>query len=640
MARNDGALMRAVAGGPASRPVMGHRFAGLPVNRWLFALRVWLAINLALGVAFWIQLDGAESAGVIAAMLALQTRGQTLEKGICCFLGTVVGGVVSVVIVGLFAQTRDLYVFAYSAWLAVCVFAAGFLDGNRAYGAVVCGYTVSIVAVMHIDDPNGLFSEVINRCAAIAIGIASIVLVVDVLAGPGIGPGLLDRIERGVAKVRSFSNGLLDGRAEADTDEQAAKLLGTASNQHQLLNALPAEAVSGSALAGAVRATLAALVGEVRAARALAFYREGRERHFDHRLHDLTLRRLAGETEARRAASEAAFSAARAGRPVPHAPRMPVYRSAENALRNALRAFLASVLTGFLLSLSGWSMTAFAWAMTGVIICLASNAPDPAAMTKGALIGLPVAIVLGGITLFLILGGVDAFPLLMLGTAPSLFVTLLVTSSPNPALAGAGLISSVYTIVVMQPSNPQSYDPQSYLLLSILLVLVALFSFVLVRVLLPTGDAQRRRWVLAAIRRDMHAALHGTTRSRSAEEEQLLDASRIATLASLKTDNASVREADLGSALRMGDLARAARHVRQALERTGGEGTEGYPRNSGFAEAARTALEEADAGRLRQLAGTLADTGKATQLTLAADMAWAADLIDAPADAPVSRGPR
>ncbi|MGU3665781.1 FUSC family protein [Methylobacterium sp. A49B] len=619
---------------------MDGRFVGLPVRRWLFAVRVWLAIHLALGVAFWIQLDGAESAGVIAAMLALQTRGQVVEKSVCCFLGTVVGGAMSIVIVGLFAQTRDLYVLAYSAWLAVCVFAAGFLDGNRAYGAVVCGYTVSIVAVIHIDDPSSLFSEVINRCAAIAIGIASIVLVIDVLAGPDLGPAMLARIEGGLTTARTFTENLLRVGPDGGTDARTATLMSATSNQHLFLNALPTEAVSGSARAGAVRAALAALVGEIRAARAFALagaWTDGSDRFA---LDGLIRRRLAGEVEARREAAASAFAAARAGRPVAHAPRMPIYRSRENALRNASRAFLASVLTGYLFTLTGWSMTAFAWAMVGVIVCLSSNAPDSGAMTKGALIGLPAAVVLGGITQFILLGGVDAFPLLMLGTAPALLGALLVTSSPNPALTGAGLLTAVYTIVVIQPSNPQSYDPQSYLLLSILLVLVALFSFVLVRVLLPTSDAQRRRWVLAAIRRDMDAALSGGTRTWSADEDQLLDASRIATLASLKADDASVRETNLRMALRMGDLARAARRIRRALERLELENSGADPRMSGFADSVRAALGDADARRMRQFAGTLADASEPARLTLAADMAWAADLIDVPTDARAPGGKR
>ncbi|MDP4025932.1 FUSC family protein [Methylobacterium sp. NEAU 140] len=604
---------------------MTASFAGLPLSRWLFALRIWLAVHLALGVAFWIQLDGASSAGVTAAILALQTRGQIIEKSAYRFLGTAVGGVVSIVIVGLFAQARDLYVIAYSAWLAACVFAAGFLDGNRAYGAVICGYTVSIVAVFQMDDPGGLFSAILNRCAAIAIGIASITLVVDLFSGPEIGPGLLDRIGRGREAVRAFADGLLRDGPGAGTDARAAAMLRTVSDQHPLLNALPVEAVSGTARAGAVRAALAAFVGEIRAARALAVSRHGRGG--DPRLRALIERRLTGELAARREAAAQAYAAARAGRPVPHPPRMPIYRPRENALRNALRAFLASVASGFLFVLTGWPMTSVAWGMVGVVMCLSANAPDPAVMSRSAVIAVPAAVVAGGITQFLILGGVDAFPLLMLGTAPALFASLLLTSSPVPTRAGIGLLVTVFTLAIVGPSNPQSYDPQTYVTDAILFVTAALLVFVLVRVLFPTTGAQRRRWALDAARRDMRDALRGAGRARPDGETRLLDASRIGTLAALP----GTGPADLAAALRMADLARAARRVRRGLDRLAPPGPGGTAPD--LDRRARAALAAADADGLRRAADALLAAGDdADRLALAADMAWAADLIDAPAE--------
>jgi hypothetical protein len=64
-----------------------------------------------------LELEGAASAGVCVAILALQTRGQVLEKAIYRTLGTVVGAIASIVLTDVFLQTRDLYIIAYSAWL-------------------------------------------------------------------------------------------------------------------------------------------------------------------------------------------------------------------------------------------------------------------------------------------------------------------------------------------------------------------------------------------------------------------------------------------------------------------------------------------------------------------------------------------
>jgi hypothetical protein len=50
---------------------------GFPLSVWGFALRTWVAMMVALYVAFWLQLDNAWSAAVTVSILSMQTRGQT-----------------------------------------------------------------------------------------------------------------------------------------------------------------------------------------------------------------------------------------------------------------------------------------------------------------------------------------------------------------------------------------------------------------------------------------------------------------------------------------------------------------------------------------------------------------------------------
>ena len=77
-------------------------------------------------------------------------------------------------IVALFSQARDLLLAAFAGWIGVCVYAAGLLDGNRAYAAVLSGYSVGIVAIQQIDAPGQVFQSGMERGAAIAVGIAAI----------------------------------------------------------------------------------------------------------------------------------------------------------------------------------------------------------------------------------------------------------------------------------------------------------------------------------------------------------------------------------------------------------------------------------------------------------------------------------
>jgi len=100
----------------------------------------------------WLQLESPSSAAITVAILALPTRGQGLEKAGYRLLATVVGVVAS--IAGIFSQTDGLL---FGIWIGLCAYAAGMLDGNRAYAAVLCCITVALIAIQQVDGPLQVF---------------------------------------------------------------------------------------------------------------------------------------------------------------------------------------------------------------------------------------------------------------------------------------------------------------------------------------------------------------------------------------------------------------------------------------------------------------------------------------------------
>src|SRR5262249_54950104 len=158
----------------------------------------------ALYTAFWLQLQNPSPAAVCVGILALPTRGQAYEKAFYRLVGTVIGVFTAIVISGLFNGVRDLFILAFAGWIAGCVYAASLLDGNRAYGAVLSGYTVAIVAFANIDAPQDVFLAGINRGAAIVIGIAALILFNDALAAPNAFSGLFGRLVETHGRVVAF----------------------------------------------------------------------------------------------------------------------------------------------------------------------------------------------------------------------------------------------------------------------------------------------------------------------------------------------------------------------------------------------------------------------------------------------------
>ena len=244
------------------------KFAGFPLSAWAFALRTWVAMMLGLYVAFWLQLENAWLAAVTVGILSLQTRGQAYQKAIYRLLMTAVGVVASIIIAGLFAQARDLFVIAYASWLGLCVYAGGLLDGNRAAGVVIAGFTVAFVAVVPIDSPQNIFLTGLDRGAVTAVGIVALALVNDVFLAPNLHTILSGKIAAVHQRVRAFALAILRGES-ADTI-RSVNVLREITALHPDISALVIESSAGWARGAAGRTASVALVAEASAAVALA----------------------------------------------------------------------------------------------------------------------------------------------------------------------------------------------------------------------------------------------------------------------------------------------------------------------------------------------------------------------------------
>src|SRR5260370_13404855 len=188
-------------------------FAGMPASSWAFAIRIWLAIVLALYISFWLELEAPSSAAVTVAILALASRGQVLEKAVFRLIATVIGVAASVTIIGLFVQTGSLLLVAFAAWLGLCVYAVGLLDGDRAYAAALSGYTVAIIAVQQIDNPQHVFESAMARGAAIMVGVLTVTVVNDLLAAPDPHPQLTVQLEALRRRIADYARRILHGEA-------------------------------------------------------------------------------------------------------------------------------------------------------------------------------------------------------------------------------------------------------------------------------------------------------------------------------------------------------------------------------------------------------------------------------------------
>jgi hypothetical protein len=490
------------------------------------------------------------------------------------------------------------------------------------------------------------------------VGIAALAVVSDVFAAPNVHTALSGKLTAAHPRVRALALAIL--RGETADPIQSANLLYEITALRPDITALASESSDGGARGAAARSAAVALVAEVSIAGALASLPAttlpSLRRALGEALADgigeesralqLRLQRLADVTcadpqealFARHAHDlliedlrvQDAIEDLQAGRHPPRPIQAPIYGSRRAAVRNGLGAFLVVLISGVLFSLGGWPFASQAVSWVGVFIALSANSPNPRAFAGSAVIAMPIAAVLAGLTEFLILDGVDWFPLLAIGMAPSVLAAALLSTTANPKLAGTASLVLVFFPVMFPPTNPQSYNPETYLFTSFMVITPAILVFVFLRTIPPTSEALRRRWCLTSARAEMYDLLTDG-RSRGLDDEALFrDADRIGRLAALQPADGDERRDDLHQALDIFGRAAALRRVRTTLAELSAH-TGGRLVGDGY-----SALVAYDSPGLRRAAADLAATatqldhdGQAKARAASLDLIWAALLIDA-----------
>lgn len=511
-------------------------FAGFPLASWTFACRIWIAVVLALYAGFWLQLEAASSAAITVAILALPTRGQALEKAGYRLLGTVVGVVASIVIVGTFAQTRDLLLAAFALWTGLCIYAAGLWDGNRAYAAVLSGYTVGLVAMQQIDAPLQVFDTGVERGAAIAVGIGALAFVNDLLVAPDRHPGLAAQLAGLHARVRAYAGAAVrrgpDNAAMIATTSASGLLRDIAALRAEIAS-LATESSSGATRQAAAGTTIVALVAELQAARLRALLPDG--------VPGSAAAWATAELLRRDGEVRDALSALTAGTLPPRLWRPAFYRCHRLAAEAGLRAALWMVPPSILLVITGWPSTALSLALVPVIIGLGATSPDPRAFTVVALVATPIAAAVAGGLEFLVLDGADQFPLLALALAPVVIGGALLIAWSHPLAASLGRLVLIFGLAILAPANPQSYDPQAYLFASLFACLAVGLVLASQLLLPPISEKRRRDGLIASARRDL--ARPSRIGRLAPEEAMFRDAVRIGQIAATGAADAQQRVA-------------------------------------------------------------------------------------------------
>lgn len=137
-----------------------------------FSVRTAGAAILALAIAYWFELGDPQWATMTVYLLAQPTVGAALAKGAWRAVGTLAGGMSGLVLVGLFSEAPELLVAATVLAIGASFYAGARLRNYSAYGVLLAGYTVLLVACEGSSRPLAAWSIASDRTLEILIGIA------------------------------------------------------------------------------------------------------------------------------------------------------------------------------------------------------------------------------------------------------------------------------------------------------------------------------------------------------------------------------------------------------------------------------------------------------------------------------------
>ncbi|MFT8645865.1 FUSC family protein [Gluconacetobacter sp.] len=512
---------------PAARP------SWLPPGSVAFCLRSWAAVMLALGAAFWLQIDSPASAGVTVMILSQPLRGQILSKALYRMAGTLAGAAVAIGLIATFGQDRLMFLGGVGLWLGLCVVLGTLARDFRAYGALLAGYTVAIIGIGCIDHPQNVFDVAIFRVSAITIGIVSVAIVNDVTGSPSAWHRLATGLRHGATQVQQIGRDAVHGLAAPD-DVTWVSLAGRIMALTSQVSFARTELADSALRMTGARSAMVAMLDMISCSRAIsgilrmdeevrpALLARVRQRFGDgtpfanedeagQALNDL-LHREPDEpplTPAEAYLIERTMALLSYGRWVRDGIRTLEEGRAAPRLAQKVRiarqqdpvlAMLngARVMTGFAAAalvciLSGLPDTTTTLLQVASILTLSITTFDTRAFGMGALIGVPLSTVCALIldTRILPYGSGMVFFALML--APIIFASCLLLI--HPRLMPIGLNFGVFFFIVLGLDNVHNYDPTQFVDRNLYYMLAAIILYFALTLAPPS--ARRRRFRIA-----------------------------------------------------------------------------------------------------------------------------------------------
>jgi uncharacterized membrane protein YccC len=472
---------------------------------WSHAICTTIAVILALYIAYFLQLESPYSAATTVLIVASPVHGMVLAKSVYRFLGTLVGAAASVALMACFAQTPELFLLGTAIWVGIFTAISTLLRRFRAYGAVLAGYTITLVAFGAVDNPLQIFDLAMARVAVVSIGIACSALVTILLAPNTASRDLPVKLHTVLQSLATLVRLALSSAPETEVTTRRWEAARQVQALDTALYGAAAESAEMAARSGYMRGAVAASFGILTSVSSLRASCEQVQRPQLWRLSqdaaDLLDRvaaegisiTLSDDINALRQSAESAqvdIDAEQdldlmiafnrlddlldhlasltenlrsfADKTAPRSDiRLPHHRDLPAALINGFRGMFAVLVLSVFWIYSAWPNGSQLFGAMVPICALLGVSDRQQADSISFFIGISLAALIGLICSFGLLTQVSGFPLLALTISPFVLIAVYYTTKPKTAGIATGFL--IYFLTLIAPRNPMQFDLASYL---------------------------------------------------------------------------------------------------------------------------------------------------------------------------------
>lgn len=189
------------------------------------AVKLLLALGLAIFVSMFLQLPHAYSAALTVVVVMQRQAGQVFARSTARVIGTFIGAAAMLCLVGLFHQQPVMFMLGTSLCCALLITGAVHYRDTRSYMFILSAITVALIGVPAGLDPSSASMSAINRALAVVVGIFSSTLVTSILFPVTTTPLMSRMLSFRLATLSQQTSQLISGRMDRATHDQAATAL-------------------------------------------------------------------------------------------------------------------------------------------------------------------------------------------------------------------------------------------------------------------------------------------------------------------------------------------------------------------------------------------------------------------------------